>query len=381
MGKAERSAMNMRRALIVAALALAMATAARSGHELPVYPSYYPHEIEFRTIAPDDAAVLLSEAKLHAYIGGALRFPGAVPEHVQEVDTVGSYVVVRVNSSSPQSADEKTHCAIASAVLQAIAASPGDVILHPYPIMPLHGDYLNHVDLAAAAKARLLDERLPPADGLKVKADGFAKNLIPAAWRASSAKWDAEIVEVRIADLIGPRTVVTNAWEGPPSIRAGWLQAYLLLGGNSPRNLDSDVDRLQVGEFKSAAERINLERDLVTALTSRCHTTVAGYRMKREYINNEFSAGVENLAFDALTGLNTPVFLRTVKLKDFPWNGWLALGLEDHPHAAWNPIAGFTDPYGRLLWSAIGDPAALPSPYDDTWMLNRISEVQISPKR
>ena len=27
-------------------------------------------------------------------------------------------------------------------------------------------------------------------------------------------------------------------------------------------------------------------------------------------------------------GFNSPMFLRTVKLKDFPWNGWLQLGLE-----------------------------------------------------
>jgi hypothetical protein len=35
--------------------------------------------------------------------------------------------------------------------------------------------------------------------------------------------------------------------------------------------------------------------------------------------------------------------LRTVKLKDFPWNGWLQLGLQPHPSAAWNPVGGFTD--------------------------------------
>ena len=64
-----------------------------------------------------------------------------------------------------------------------------------------------------------------------------------------------------------------------------------------------------------------------------------------------------------------------MKLKDFPWNGWLALGLGSRGDAAWNPIAGFTDPFGRLLWSAVGDPATLPSPYESTWMLNRISDI------
>ncbi len=60
------------------------------------------------------------------------------------------------------------------------------------------------------------------------------------------------------------------------------------------------------------------------------------------------------------SGFNSPIFLRTVKLKDFPWNGWLALGIDARPAAAWNPIGGFTDPFGRLMWFALGDPAADP---------------------
>ena len=75
------------------------------------------------------------------------------------------------------------------------------------------------------------------------------------------------------------------------------------------------------------------------------------------------------------------MFLRTVKLKDFPWNGWLQLGVPERAGAAWNPVAGFTDPFGRLMWSAIADPAAIPSPNDATWMLNRISDVEASPRR
>ncbi len=114
-------------------------------------------------------------------------------------------------------------------------------------------------------------------------------------------------------------------------------------------------------------------------LASDCRTMVAGYTVKREYFNAEFSAGIENISFDALEGFSSPMFLRTVKLKDFPWNGWLQLGLDGRPAAAWNPIGGFTDAFGRLMWFAIADPAAIPSPYEATWMLNRISEVEASP--
>jgi hypothetical protein len=69
------------------------------------------------------------------------------------------------------------------------------------------------------------------------------------------------------------------------------------------------------------------------------------------------------------------MFIRTVKLKDFPWNGWLALGIDGKPAAAWNPIGGMIDPFGRLLGFTVGDPALLPSPYESGWMLNRIADL------
>jgi hypothetical protein len=128
-------------------------------------------------------------------------------------------------------------------------------------------------------------------------------------------------------------------------------------------------------------ERIKLERDLVSTLTSGCHRIVAGYTVKRQYFNDEFSAGIENIAFDSLAGFNTPVFLRTVKLKDFPWNGWLRLGVAERAQAAWNPIGGFTDDVGHLVWFALGDPAMIPEPYDAGWAVNRVSDVQSMPTR
>ena len=59
-------------------------------------------------------------------------------------------------------------------------------------------------------------------------------------------------------------------------------------------------------------------------------------------------------------------------------NGWLSLGINAQPSAAWNPIAGFNDPFGRLLWFALGDPAVLPAPNDSGWTINRIADVQSS---
>ena len=56
--------------------------------------------------------------------------------------------------------------------------------------------------------------------------------------------------------------------------------------------------------FDGVVDRINLERDLVAALTAGCRNIVAGYTVKREYFNAEFSAGIENIGYDAIEGLH-----------------------------------------------------------------------------
>jgi hypothetical protein len=375
---------------IAALMAAAIATAVRSGHELPVYPSYYPHEIEIQVIAPERAAGLLIEGKIQAYVGSEPRFSGALPDFIRQVESLGSFVIVRVNPQSPLATDAQSACMIAKAVIRDMAGQGGKFIFHPYPVTPLHGDYLYHADLAAAAKARLLDgsNDIPLLSrNLRVKASGrVAQALIRPDWSVQEENWDAEIIEVSAADLVASSTVAVNGWEGPPWVRTGWFHAERLLADSvsdpaQKQRAESHLQRLTAGDFDDLAARINLERALVASLTFDCGKIVAGYTLKREYFSDEYSAGIENIGYDAISGLHSPVFLRTVKLKDFPWNGWLMLGTDAQPAAAWNPIAGMNDPFGRLMWFAVGDPALIPSPYEAGWMLNRIADVQSAPNR
>ena len=362
----------------------AVITAARSGHEMPVYPSYYPHEIEIATMSPDQAAGLLRDGKIQAFVGSELRLGNAPPEPVRAIESLGSFVIVHVNPASPLAKDEQSRCALTRAVMNAISPQGGDLVVHPYPVTPLHGDFLHHLDMAEAAKSKLLDAAasLPPfTAALRVQAsDELANSLLPRALIVAGAEWDAEVASVSSANLVRSTRTEMNGWSGPPWIRTGWFQAYLLLRGaldDSGRQRSEELlSRLRPGVYETTVERINLERELVAELTAGCRALVAGYTVKREYFNAEFSAGIENIGFDALDGFNSPIFIRTVKLKDFPWNGWLALGIGERPSAAWNPIAGFSDEFGRLMCSAIADPAMLPSPYDSEWMFNRVSDVE-----
>jgi hypothetical protein len=380
----------MRRCLTLGFLlsALTVTGAVRGGHELPVYPSYYPHEIEIRSVASDAAESLLQGSKIHAYLGSEFHLSGSAPDLIAAVESLGSLVTVRINPQSSYARVDATACAVTRAVAQQIGSNNPDVILHPYPITPLHGDYLYHVDLAEATKRRLLpDTQIGPSiQDLKMKvADASAKRLLSTEKTTPEADWEVEIRETSFPELVASAITVINGWLVPPVARSGWYQAYLVLrdaiDAGTRERVEAALQRIQSGDLADPVDRINLERAVVTALIGDCRQIVVGYTFKHEYFNTEFSAGIENIAFDSLTGLNAAIFLRTVKLKDFPWNGWLRVGIDARPTSAWNPITGFSDKFGRLMWSAIADPALLPSPYDHAWMANRISEIQASPPR
>ena len=172
-----------------------------------------------------------------------------------------------------------------------------------------------------------------------------------------------------------------GGWIGAPWIRQGWFQAHRLyaehsVGGTAGLWAEAAYRRLVAGEYRNWTERINLERALVAMLAADCERVVVGYTLKREYFNTEYSNGVENVAFDSQAGLLSEIFPRTVKLKDFPWNGWLRLGIATRPIAAWNPVGGFDDAFGRLLWMTMADPALLPDPYGGSWIANRGSSCR-----
>jgi hypothetical protein len=366
--------------LLVLAALLAALGVARGGHELPVYPSYYPHEIAIETMPPVRGAELLRDAKIQAYLGAEPRFPGAVPPSIRAVESLGSFVIVRINPGG-SAQDERSACAVVEAIVRDMAGKDG-FVFHPYPVTPWHGDYLYHVDRAEAEKTRLLGApATSPPRNLMVRAGGMPAGLVRPEWRAQGPDWDAAVEEVDAAELVAASTISINGWLGPAWVKTGWFHAERILADATDdaevrHRTEAMSQRLETGDHRNTVERVDLERELVAALIGGCRKRVAGYTVKRQYFSAEFTNGIENIGFDSIEGLNSPIFIRTAKLKDFPWNGWLKLGLDVRPDAAWNPIGGFGDGFGRLLWSAIGDPALFSAPYDSGWMLNRIADVQ-----
>jgi len=377
----------MRRARLPAALAAALAIAgtAWAGHEMSVYPSYYPHEIVIATMAPERAAAGLPSGGVHAWLGREPPFAGAMPDTVRAVESLGDFVVLRVNPAAAALQNDAATCAATAAIAREIAGR-GGFTLHPYPVTPFHGDYLYHSDRAAAAQTRLVAAASGTTAPLRVTAADAIAAAIPPQWRSPDAAWDVAVETIDAAGLAATAATTLNGWLGPPWVRTGWFQAVQLLADataddETRQRIAAMTARLEAGDYGDTLERLNLERGLVGALAGNCRRTVAGYTVKRQYFSAEFANGIENIGFDAIAGLNSPIFLRTVKLKDFPWNGWLSLGIDARPQTAWNPIAGFADGFGRLLWAAVGDPALISAPYDSGWLLNRATDVQSSAAR
>ncbi len=354
-------------------LGLAAAGVAGAGHELTFYPSFYPQEITLKVADAAAAARGLEKSELHAYIG-ADPFAGRTPpEHVRYVESLGGLVTLALAPATPAVPDASARCAAGARVRGALAGAAVDgFVASDYPVTPFHPDWLVHYDLAqprhaSADRGGATAAVEPPRAGarpLHVRAPArFAAALAKAGITVTDTGADATI---EVTDPRGRADELHAPWA-----KEGWFQTARLYAATDRRTVPAALVKREHGEYAGAAERAGLERAIVAGLLRGCARVPLGYLVRREAYSAEYSDGVENVAWDSDAGLGSAIFLRTVKLKDFMWNGWLTLGVPEKPAAAWNPVAGFGDIPGRLVWAAVGDPALLPSPYAGGWMANR----------
>ncbi len=346
---------------------------AQADHEISYYPSFYPQEIRLEPLDPEAAAreFVSKTDPLHAYVGTAPRFSGQIPEHLKSVESLKSLITVSVNPQSSRLQNREARCHAIGQAAVALAAQP-DVVIHPYPITPFHADYLGHADRVSPSKAR----REPIEAAAPTFRAGADLSLLSPQAHVQATDWDVSLDEISVSALLIKAGIGFNDWPAPPWTKEGWFQAYQLLRpaisqASDREQADELYERLTHNEFRDRIEQLNLERRLLAALIGSCERAVVGYRLRQEFYTDDFSNGIENIAADSQSGLNSAVFLRTVKLKDFLWNGWLRIGVYPRATAAWNPIAGFTDAAGRLVWSTVGDNAFLPIPYNSRWVKNR----------
>ena len=364
-----------------------LALRASADHEAAFYPSYYPQEIRLDAIGAASVAAGWSKARVHGYLGDDLFAAEPPPADAFAVESLRSLVVLTFDGAGAErksARDPAARCAEVQRLLQMLPPRAGDYVRYAYPVTPFHADYLQQFDLAQRTQARndAILQAHPGEQRLRIRAIGpLAGKLLPPGWQSGDADWDATLEEIPVDRLAAGSGLAPGpgGWLGAPWAKQGWFQAYALYTHRAPSPAaDAAYRRLTKGAYRNPTERIRLERALVTNLTASCTRAVVGYTLRRQYVNNEYSVGIENIGFDSQSGLEGAIFPRTVKLKDFPWNGWLRLGMASPPAAAWNPIGGFNDEFGRVLWQIAGDQALLPEPYGGSWIADR---VRIDPKR
>src|SRR5262249_48777741 len=116
----------------------------------------------------------------------------------------------------------------------------------------------------------------PTADGTRRSRKGRSRSSSATRRRGSTGGWGRR--GGRRAYLLYARAVADPA--------AGSAMGEMLL-------------RRTQGGFASPAERVNLERRLVSALTRDCERVPIGYALRREAVNDGYSEGVENVGYDA----------------------------------------------------------------------------------
>ena len=362
-------------AAAIVATSLCLTEGALAGHELPFYPSYYPQEIRLDAMDPAAAAPLIVKGAVQAYVGGDPWTGRKPPADVGIVESLGGFLVVTLNPATPGHDTAERRCERARHIVALLASGPG-WIASPYPVTPYHADYLQHSDIVQSRKASVTAARM--GDTPRLRARGALAERAAGKLRVTDGAWDAAVEEVSIDELVAPHRGGLNGHLGPPWVKQGWFHAWLLhaqsMADPAARQAAAELyHRLTAQAYEGPTEQVSLERRLVRGLVAGCERIEAGYVIRREVYSAEFSQGVENIVADSQAGFNTPVFLRTVKLKDFPWNGWLRVGIAGKATAAWNPVGGFSDPAGRLLWAAVGDPASFPAPGNADWVSNRVS--------
>jgi hypothetical protein len=369
--------------LLLLVLLLAAWTApARAGHEMPFYPGYYPQEIRLEAMTPAAAAPQLRNSTLHVYFGADPFAGGRLPANVAAAESLAGYLVARLNPATAGAAGVEARCATARRVGKSLGSARAGYVPHPYAVTPYHADYLPQWDLAQAARKAV--ETASAGAPLRLVPRGPVPSLLLKAptGRAEPKDWDAAVEQVDLDGLLAGPAAGADASFAPPWLKEGWFHAYLLQApavtdAAARRTVEDLYRRLVTFAYDGPAERADLERRLVRSLAAGCERPVLGYVVRREVFNSEFSQGIENVAWDSHRGFSSEIFVRTAKLKDFPWNGWMKVGA-GRPAAAWNPIAGFTDGPGRLLWAALGDPGLLAAPYAAGFIAHRAVPAEVT---
>src|SRR5262249_58317152 len=126
----------------------------------------------------------------------------------------------------------------------------------------------------------------------RVRATGALAKALTAAGVTVSPDADARVEEITLAALLAGVETRMAGWQGPPWLKEGWFQAWLLEAPALPAAVREAAEetfrRRTEGAPLAAAARINLERHLVVQATAGWRPGGPGFARRGEALERGY---------------------------------------------------------------------------------------------
>lgn len=370
------------------------------GHELILYPSFYPHELRFfRVENAEDASQLIAQTSttgtvkgLHLYLAplkpAAKRLNNTKINFIQEVDRL-YYLVINLDKRP------WNNSAVADLLMNSISRDSVAAKLNGQPvylpILSYQGDYIYVADISESLRMKSFsidssELRKLKITAIKLSVQEVEEEAVEAVAselgklgnvsvvKDGADDWDFKLSSISLNNFFQKNTVWANgiyfdldAYQGYSLAAAIYRQSV-----NMSSEPQSIYNKILYGRYSNEFEKMLLVRQLVRWGIKHGGIIPLFITYRHYMFNDDWDEGIYNMAVNPLTGISTDVFYRTVKLKLFPWNGWLLIGHNDTEDCSYNPFMFEKTLYCRAILMLVSDSAFIHQPYNGSWEVNRV---------
>jgi hypothetical protein len=359
-----------------------------AGHELIQYQSYYPHEIRFLDVDNTDLALKLmknttllsAENGLHLYIDRLKKEAARINYTVKYLSHITTIYQLKFKKSNQYFQNNDLRLTISYGCInrEELAKERQSNPLF-IPLLPYHRENSYVRDFEGMLKTRMCTDLPDKLSQLKIAfvngLEDLANKIIDQIKHNSGYRIDAKRVDI------------SHDWDMLVTILD--FSNYTISNLNYINGIYYGIDSFDgpffiksffYEESKKPEWNIRNENDLflytrmlVYDWYKNSYNYPLMYDTEYYVFNDDYDVGLHNMAWSPLVGFLEPsAFFRTVKIKLFPWNGWLLVGSPSVDKCRFNPflVPGDATCYG--LWSVLSDPAFVLNPYNLTFEPNRV---------
>jgi len=359
-----------------------------AGHENVQYQSYYPHEIRFLQVDNLDLAIKLFKNTttsgrvegLHLYLGKTDKAETKANYTLKYLDFITNIYLLRFSEFNQHLRNSTIRSIIAYGCIKRNELAK-EMLTSPLfiPLLPYHRETSYVKDFEDRLKTIECTDLLKELKILKVgftagQADladkiieqiksntGFKLNVVKVS---SSNDWDILVTRIDMSSyFLSKLSYINGVYYGIDVFEgATFIRDLFLNGKEKPEQ-----------RIMSEEDLFLYTRSIVLEWYENGFTYPLMYDTEYYIYNDDYDEGLHNMAWSPLVGLTEPsAFFRTVKIKLFPWNGWLLVGSPTVDKCKFNPFLVPSDQTCYGLWSVLSDPAFVLNPYNLTFEPNRV---------